>query len=340
MRLIVTVKGNGYGLGILPFSKCALECGAHLLAVSNLEEARALREGGVDAEILLMSPTCIRENAEEIIRLRLTAAIGSVEGAVLLDTAAREQNCRVRAHLKIDTGFGRFGFLPEETDKILTAARSLTNVQLCGIFSHLSASFAKNQKLTQPQLALFGETTGILEAGGLTFEFKHIANSCAALRYPESRYNAVRVSSAVIGRIPIKNTYGLKKVGFLECDIDELRFLPAGHNVGYANTYKTKRPTKVAVLSAGYSDGIAMARGRDTFRMVDRMRYLWVALRQSLSLHGLSCSVGGKKARILGRVGLTNCVADVTGISCSAGDIATFDINPLFVDSSVERVYR
>lgn len=339
-KIIGVVKGNGYGFGICEFSRLLIENGIEMLAVSNIEEAQSLRDGGITAPVLLMSPTEIREYAERAVRLGVTAAVGSVESAVLLNTAAKEAGVTVEAHVLIDTGMGRFGFLPEECSKIITASNSLTNVKLTGIFSHLSASFVKKKKPTKAQVEAFSAVIKELEAAGMSFEYRHIANSCAIFLHPYAMFNCVRAGSAIIGRLPSGIKSGLCRCGYLECDVDSPRYLPAGHNIGYANTYKTKKPIRIAVAGAGYGDGICVRRDRDALRFRDRLRYLKDEILFLIRPRPIICRIGGKPVRLIGRAGLTNCVLDVSGAPCEAGSKAVFDINPLFVGAHVEREYR
>ena len=140
--IIGVVKGNGYGLGLIPFAQTLISCGVKILAVSHLAEAEALRQAGIDGEILLLSPTCLADEARRIVRGKFTATIGSAESAIVLNTAASECNSRIKAHIKIDTGFGRFGFLPQEHERIISTIRGLSHVDITGCFSHFSSSSA------------------------------------------------------------------------------------------------------------------------------------------------------------------------------------------------------
>ena len=337
--IIGVVKANGYGLGAVQYSQFLLGHGISMLACARLDEARELREAGIEAEILLLSPVSVPDYVGEVVDLGLTAAIGSAESALALNTAAAERDVRVKAHLKIDTGFGRFGFLPEDVDKLITVCKSLTHVELSGIFTHLNVSFG-DEKFCRMQFDTFCSVIDRLKQAGINPALRHIANSCAALRFPDMRLDAVRIGSAFLGRLPIKNEWGLKKVGHFEADIDEIRYLPKGHFVGYANVYKTSRPTRIAVVTAGAADGLALQKGKDAYRMRDRLRYLWNDFKFLLHPGKLACTVQGKRAMVLGRVGLTHTVIELGSIPAGAGDVAVFQVNPLYIDSSVERVYE
>lgn len=337
--LIGVVKGNGYGLGAVELSNILLECGVSLLAVSTIEEATALRDAGLDCEILLLSSFTDKDDVEKIADLSLTATIGSALAATALNTVAMERGSKIRAHLKIDTGFGRYGFLPEELPSLITVCEGLTNVEITGIFSHLSVSF-DSETYCRQQLDAFLAVCKGLSDNGIAYGMRHIANSCAAVRFPDMHLDAVRIGSAFLGRLPIKNRWNLKKIARFEATLDEIRWLPKGHNVGYANVCLLKKPARIAVVPLGGSDGFSLQKQRDAYRLRDRLRYLWNDTKFLLKPTRLSATVKGKKTPILGRVGLSNVMLDVTNVETSVGDIAVFPANPLYVDSAVERYYE
>ena len=337
--VIPVLKGNAYGLGDREIAQLLAAEGVSFFAVARLEEARRLAEVLPDAEILLTTPYSTEDAAEEIVGLSLTATVGSYDSAVLLNGIAEKHGVKCRVHFKFDTGMGRFGFLPQEAEKAVQAARYLKNLEVCGCFTHLSNCFGKDKKGVFRQYEQFRGCVETLRAAGIDPGITHIANSAAALLYPQLRLDAVRVGSALLGRVSVKTKLDLIKVGRLESRVCEIRWLPAGHNIGYADTYRTKKPARIAVIPVGYADGLFTGKVRDTFRFRDVLRYGW---QDFLSLFGrqrLSCCIGGKKVPILGRVGLCNVVADVSDVPCDAGDAASFEVNPLLINANVDRTY-
>lgn len=335
--VIPVLKGNAYGIGEEKTAHLLFDAGCRIFAASRIEEALRLKSYIPEAEIILLTPYGTEEDAEKIVAAGITASVGSYESGVLLNGIAEKHGIKQKVHFIFDTGMGRFGFLPQDADKAAQAAKFLTNLELVGCFTHLSNCFGKNKKSVYEQADLFTKCLQTLKDAGIDPGMRHIANSNAALLYPQLRLDAVRCGSALLGRVGVKNKAGLKKVAYLESSICETRWLPAKHNIGYANTYKTKKPTRVAVIPVGYADGVYCEKSRDTFRYIDHLRY---AYHNFLSLFGrgrLYCNINGKKAPILGRVGLCSVEADVTEIECNAGDAVTFDANPLFVNADVER---
>lgn len=338
--VIPVLKGNAYGLGDVEVARLLREkADVHLFAVSRLEEAKRLKEALPDEEIFLLSPYGTEKEAEEIVRLGLTATVGSYGSAVLLNGLSEKAGTRCRVHLKFDTGLGRSGFLPEEAEKAVQAAKYLKNLEIAGCFSHFSNSFGKDEKGVRTQLDRLQHCVAALKNAGVEPGMLHIAASNAAILYPSARLDAVRCGSALLGRVGVRNKLGLHKVGRLECPISDVRWLPAGHNVGYGNTYTTKKPARIATIQAGYADGLFLQKMRDAFRTRDILRDGWHDFRALFHRPSLHCTINGQPARLLGRVGMCTVVADVSNIQCGAGDMASFDVSPLLVNANVERVY-
>ncbi|MEE1283456.1 MAG: alanine racemase C-terminal domain-containing protein, partial [Acutalibacteraceae bacterium] len=166
---------------------------------------------------------------------------------------------------------------------------------------------------------------------------KHICSSAAAVKYPEYHFDAVRLGSALLGRIAVPNKPGLEKVGFMECEIISIKTLPAGHFVGYGEAYKTTRETSAAVVPLGVCDGYGLSKTEVAFTSGDKVNSLLRKVKRFNSDQTLSCVVCGKKAQVIGKVGLTDLVIDVTGIECKVGDVAAFEFNPTLVDALVKK---
>jgi alanine racemase len=337
--VIPVLKGNAYGLGESDMARILWDAGARVFAASRIEEALRLHNILPEAEIILLTPYGTEDDAEKIVDAGITATADSYNSAVLLNGIAEKRNVKCRVHFAFDTGMGRFGFLPQDADKAVKAAKFLNNLTLVGCFTHLSNSFGKHKKDVAEQCRLFNDCIKTLKDAGIDPGILHMANSNAALRYPETRYNAVRCGSALLGRVAVKNKAGLKRVGYLQSSICDIRWLPAGHNVGYANTYKTKKPMRIAVVPSGYADGLFTEKTCDTFRVRDALRSGLHDFKSLFKRGSLYCSVNGKKVPVVGRVGMCNVVLDVSNIECHTGDTVTFEINPILVNANVERKF-
>lgn len=337
--VIGTVKGNGYGLGTVQFARELVENGVSFLAAARPEEAAAVRNAGIDCPLLLLSPVAEESDAELLIERDIIACIGSRESALLLEETAAKHNTILRAHLKLDTGFGRYGFLPGEEEEIAALCSSLQHVQITGCFTHFSNAFGKDSASVDRQLKIYQTMTQKLEQSGMELGMKHVANSTAALRIPYTRLDAVRIGSAFLGRLSVPNTWGFQRVGHMECEITSVKRLPKDSNIGYADIYRTPRDMTAAVVPVGHIDGFGLTKANDMCRPVDKLRYLVHAVKDFFRDTQIYGQLNGRRIPLAGRVGLANVVFDVTGVDCRPGDIVTLDVNPLMVDSGVAREY-
>lgn len=337
--VIGVVKCNGYGAGIVSAARILVEEGVAMLAVMQVEEAVALRTAGIRTPILMLMPAVTGEEAQAVVAYQLTACVDCPQTAALLEKEALRADVCVRMHVMLDTGFGRFGFLPGQEEDVLRMHAACPHLSVTGCFSHLHDSFAQNDRGVRRQTACFLAMTDRLAAAGLPVGMRHIASTAAALRYPYARLDAVRVGSAFYGLLPVRDIWGFQAVGYLECTVAAVKWLPKGHNIGYGDMYRTRRPTRIAVIPAGHFEGWGMAGVRDSFRLRDHLRYIKEDFRRIGRDNRLFVEIGGRKAPLLGRMTLSNAIADVTDIPCCAGDIVTIRTAPTGISPAVTRVY-
>lgn len=324
------IKGDGYGLGLVELARILREEGVSRFAVTEPADAARLRESGfTEEEILMLRSTSDKDEILCMLDNSVVATIGSHDAAVALNGLAEQRGAAIEAHIKVDTGMGRYGFLPEETDKIISLYRYMPNIAITGIYTHLHSAF-RSEKSVRAQLDAFNGVLSRLHAEGLETGTVHAANSSAFFRFDFAKYDAVRIGSALTGRMPGKFTFGLTRMGYIESQVIETRWLPKGKTIGYGAAYKTRRPTRIAVIPVGYCDGYCMDKAKDSFRLRDVFRYMLSDLKKGLLGGALYVRVGDARARVLGHVGMLHTVIDVTGISCSAGDTVTMDASPLF----------
>lgn len=300
--IIAVVKGNGYGLGLNEYSEVLAENGIKYLAVATFEEAIELRKKQKDVNILMMSPLYNKQELEETVKNNITIAIDSKENAEAVNELAHK-GYNIKVHLKIDTGFGRYGFIYDDFENILNTVQSLKpNVEIEGIFTHCSDAYRKNNKHTLEQFKRFTDVIEKLEANNIKIKLKHICNSPAILNYPEMHLTAARIGSAFVGRVCSENNIGLKKIGELEINIAEVKDIPKDFNISYLNSYKTREKTKIAIIPIGYLDGYNVTQKTDMFRTADKLRRALHELKSIFKKQKITVVINEKRYNVIGTI--------------------------------------
>jgi alanine racemase len=303
------VKANAYGHGAVPVAKKLEELGAEYLAVACLDEAVELRQAGIHTPILILAPTPV-QFAEELLHYDLTQSVQDEETAQALSAAAVRGDRPLKIHVMADTGMSRLGFLCDEAHRA-QAAKQIDKVCALpalvpeGIFTHF-ANADGDEDYTMLQLRRFLDVLDALERRDVRFQIRHCAASAAVLHYPCTYLDMVRPGVALYGHYPDPSCEGLDGPGLLpvmalKSRVIAVRALPAGTCVSYGCTHTLARPSRLAVLSVGYADG----------------------LERLLSNRG-EVLLRGQRAPIVGRVCMDLCMVDVTDLpDVQAGDVAT-----------------
>ena len=342
VKIIAVVKANGYGIGIVEYSKFLIDNGIDYLAVATIEEALKIRQAGItekEAKVLMLSSTAIKEDIEKLVENNIILTIGSKESAEEVEKVGQELNKTIHVHLKIDTGFGRYGFIYTDREEIVKTIKPLKNIKIEGTFTHFSNSYY-DDNYTKTQFNRFIDCIETLKMNDVETGMLHVCNTSAFIKFPNMHLNAVRIGSAFTGRISFTNSMGLRKIGYLKSNVAEIKELPKNFNIGYSNSYKTKRATKVAIIPCGYMDGVNINTGRDMFRGIDKIRYIVRDVKDALKKQQLFVTINGKKCPILGRVGTYHVTVDITGKNVKINDEAIFNANLKHIDSSIRREWE
>lgn len=336
-KIIAVVKGNGMGLGLVEYSKFLVKHGIDFLAVANLEEAMLLRQVGITEEILMLTPISKESELEKLIQNQITLTISSKEQIEMLEKIAQNQENEIKAHIKIDTGFGRYGFLYTNRKDILDAFKMCHKIKISGMYTHFARPM--DEKFTKKQFDRFLETIKFLKQEGQDVGMLHCSESTAFLKYPMMHLNAVRIGSLIQGRtlIPVE---GLKKIGQFKSSIQEIKTVPKGYNISYGKMYRTKRETKMAVIPVGYMDGLNMRKDRDIFSLKENILSVGIEMKKFFKDNRLKALINDKKYSIIGRIGMYHAVVDITdGEDVSIDDEVILEIPPMQVNSMIRREY-
>lgn len=339
-KIIAVIKGNGYGLGLHELANFLVQKGISYLAVSSVEEAIELANiENINAKILCLESTAVQEELYELLNKDIIITIGSLEAANVLSKLAKKENKKVKVHLKIDTGFSRYGFLYNQKEIILKVIKENPSFLVEGIFSHFSNAYADNENYTKMQFYRFLSVKEFLEENGINIPIYHIANSSAFLKYDDMFLDAVRIGSAFLGRVIVENKIGLKRIGMLKSNVVEIKELKKGTKIGYSNSYTLKRNSQIAVVPVGYSDGFHVAVKNDTFKFVDRLRILKNSFMNVFKKDGINVYIKNLKYPVIGKVGMNHIVVDITDSDVKINDEVRMDISPVLVSSKIRREY-
>ncbi|MBW2038100.1 MAG: alanine racemase [Deltaproteobacteria bacterium] len=257
VKFLAVVKADAYGHGAVPISKRLEELGADLLGVATVEEGVEMREGGVRKPILILSGI-YQEEIKEVLRYRLTPVVYRLEIAEELCAEASKMGKRVPVHIKVDTGMGRIGVLYEEAPAFLNHLRSLENIEIEGVASHLSTADEEDPSFAEEQLRRFSWTIEEIKGIGMTPTLCHIANSAALFSLPAAHLNLVRPGIMLYGSYPspsFKDKVTLQPVMSWKSRVADLKEVPEGFPISYGRTFFTRRPSFIAAIPVGYADG-------------------------------------------------------------------------------------
>jgi alanine racemase len=277
--VLAVVKSNAYGLGAVPISKALQKAGTEWFGVTCANEGIELRESGIRKRILVLTGFWPGEE-KRLIRNHLTPTVTRVSDLRDLERAAKSlvggkssssaKSGRVRFHLKINTGMNRLGISPEEIDAFGLALGDCRHIQLEGTYTHFASAEDFTAEQTKVQEQLFRECLGRLRALGISPGIVHMANSGAICARPSTWGDMVRPGAILYGyhqsfdppqkKQEVECEMPLEPCLSLRARIISLRDVPPGQAVGYGARFVTERPSRIAVINAGYADGVVRAR--------------------------------------------------------------------------------
>jgi alanine racemase len=300
---IAVVKANAYGHGAAQVALALEDAGADLLACADIEEGAALRAAGVRAGILVFGALSVSD-LDGVFDCQLTPTISTPGAARAVQAAAARHQLRQRYHLKIDTGMNRLGFRYDNLQRMLPEVFDSPNLHLEAVYTHFATADDPESPLFNDQRVRFEHALEYVFAdsrwGRSTDRpYRHAANSAALLRDSRVWYDRVRPGLLLYGLVPppLASTLSLTPVITLGSRIVAVKGVRPGEGVGYGVKFTAEAPTQIAIVPAGYADGLDL-------RLAGRGAVL----------------IRGRRAPIVGSVCMDMLMADVTGLDVSPGD--------------------
>ncbi|MFA4993226.1 MAG: alanine racemase [Candidatus Omnitrophota bacterium] len=253
-KVLVTVKADAYGHGLIPVSKRLAAGGVDYLGVASIDEGIKLRKARIKTPILVLG-LILNRDIRSLFTFNLTPTICDYRSAAALSRTATVLNKHMRLHIKIDTGMGRIGVAHHDAFDLIRKIHKLKSIVIEGIFTHFPFADS-NRKFTLFQVKLFNSLVGELKKCGVNIPLVHAANSVALINYHESHFTMVRPGLVIYGLHPKPGLgINLKPVLSLKTRVIFMKQVPAGYGISYGHAYVTKRSTYIVTLPIGYGDG-------------------------------------------------------------------------------------
>lgn len=343
VRLIAVIKANAYGHGGPEVARILYQNGVDYFAVSYLEEALEIRETGIKASIMLFSPLIDEKQVKAAVENNITLAITSRYDANLVDKVSSQLRNRVKVHLKVDTGLGRFGINEDELLDICNNLLANPYIYIEGIFTHMAE--ANNEKYTYKQFNHFLKIIEMLEANNIKIPVKHCANSTVFLKYKNMHLDAVRIGTLLSGQFPVGNIpkpFTLSDPFTFKTKVLEVRTLKKGSYLGYFRTYRLKRDAKVAVIPVGFNDGLALEVANPPAGFMDLLKILLRTLLRyfNFSRFNTYVKIRGKFYPIRGKVFMQMALVELpVNSDVKVGDVVEVPMRKTLVSKDIKRFY-
>ena len=276
-KVMCVIKANAYGHGAVPCGLHLQKLGADFFAVACLAEAIELRRGGISKPILILGYTPA-EYAAELAQHNITQTVYDMESAKALSAEAAKAGVTIDVHVKVDTGMSRIGIYAQDAEAAASAADEIEHIyglpglKVRGVYTHFSVADDMDQThYTNWQLSNYRAVLDALSVKGIHPELRHTGNTAAIMNHPDSHFDMIRAGIMLYGMYPdgVHRNGPLRPVMTLKSRVAQIRELPAGASVSYGRTYETKKPTRMAVITAGYADGHPRRISDDSYDIIN-----------------------------------------------------------------------
>lgn len=295
-KIMVCVKADAYGHGLIGVSKRLVSCAVDYLGVASIDEGIRLRKENINAPILVLG-LMLKEDIPPLFDYKLSSTVCTTDFATTLNNLARKRKEPAKVHIKVDTGMGRLGVLHEDALRFIKDIHKLKFLNIEGVFTHIACADI-NRNFTLYQIEMFKNLIAKLKEANIHIPLVHAANSLGVINYRESHFNMVRPGLVIYGLYPKEGlAISLKPVLSLKTKVIYCKKVPPKYGISYGHTYVTKRKTSIITLPIGYGDGYPR-------NLSNRAPVL----------------IGGKRFRISGRVCMDQMMVDIENLPVEIGD--------------------
>lgn len=302
--ILAVVKANAYGHGAIRVARFLEQCRTkpEIFGVAFLEEGVALREAGIRTPILVLTG-CPADKIPDLMRYALTPVVFDLDTLSAINREAAQCGRPIKVHLKIDTGMGRLGILPDDFLPFLEKALTYEMIAIEGMLTHFAEADLSDLSFAKTQLNTLKTILSRLSEKGITLRYCHLANSAAILHFKPAVLNLVRPGLMLYGYSPLREQTPLPLSPLMQvrARVIALKKVPKGTPISYGRTFITDRESRIATVAIGYADGYPL----------------------SLSNRGMMIAKG-TRVPVVGRVCMDMCMLDVTASEgLSVGDWVT-----------------
>jgi alanine racemase len=296
------VKAFSYGIGSFEVANSLQFHHIDYLAVAYADEGVELRKAGITVPVMVMNPD--EESFDAIIQHSLEPEIYSFRLLEMLENAIKKnilpKNKPVKAHIKLDTGMHRLGFMEEDLPRLIERLHANRMIYVQSVFSHLAASEDPAETdFTRHQINNFDRLSNHIVNEANHPVLRHILNSAGIIRFPDAKYDMVRLGISLYGIAGLQEEQSkLEPVARLKSTISQIKVIAPGESVGYNRSYKAQKETRLAIVPVGYADGLGRILGNGKGHLL----------------------VKGKLVPTVGNINMDMCMIDITGLDVQEGD--------------------
>ncbi len=317
--LIGDLSGDAYGLGLLEVAALLADEGLHRFIISTSREAERLRDAGfTEQQLMTLRAPADRGELELLVDMGVTCAVGAWETALVLNAVAASYGTVCDVQILVDSGLGRYGFKPGETDKILAVFRDLPHLRVVGMVSEFSDPAGKARSLKQ-ELERFSAVVEQVRAAGFKPGLVHMADGMTMCRFDWCRMDGVHLGRELGASLGQRRGENFRRAAYVEASVGQVDWFAKGQTV---SGKKLSRARRVAVLPVGSLHGFGLLP--------------WPG---SGAAEAPLVTIGEHRVPLIGQVGPLDCTVDVTEIECRVGDVAVLEMDALCA-KGLRRAYR